>query len=126
MKTMQKWTSVFFAMIMCFAMFAFSSCGGSKEKTYTAYEITVLYENGKPATDVYVQLCTIDETTGELGMCYQPAKVDAKGKIEYSPAGFPGAGVYEIHVLDANYQAVEVEGETITKAVYGAYTVTIK
>ena len=125
MNTMKKLASVFFAVIMCFAMFAFTSCG-DKEKTYTAYEFTVVYENGDPATDISVQLCTIDEATGALGSCFQPVKADANGKVVYSPAGFPGAGVYEIHLLDASYQAVEFEGETKTTSTFASFTLTIK
>lgn len=128
MNTMKKLASVFFAVIMCFAMFAFASCGGDKNEgtTYTAYEFTVVYENGDPAADISVQLCTIDEATGALGSCFQPVKADANGKVVYNPAGFPGAGVYEIHLLDASYQAVEFEGETKTTSTFASFTLTIK
>ena len=127
MKTLQKWTSVFFAVIMCFAMFAFTACGGNKEsgKTYTAYEFTLVYENGDPATDVSVQLCTINDD-GSLGMCYAPVKADANGKVTYKPAGFPGADVYEIHLLGADMLPKEFEGATKTTTKYEAFTLTIK
>ena len=126
MTTMKKLASVFFAVIMCFATFAFASCGKDKNenKTYTAYEFTLVYEDGNPAKGYFVQLCTIDESTGELGMCYNPAEADANGKVIYTLA--PNAGVYEIHLLNASYQAVEFEGEKTTAATYGAYTLTIK
>ena len=97
-----------------------------KAPSYTAYEFTLVYENGDPATDISVQLCTIDEATGALGSCFQPVKADANGKVVYSPAGFPGAGVYEIHLLDASYQAVEFEGETKTTSTFASFTLTIK
>ena len=125
MNTLKILASVFVAAMMCFAIFAFSSCGDKKEPL-TAYEFTLVYENGDPVTDLSVQLCTIDETTGELGMCYMPVAADANGKITYNPTGFPGAGVYEIHLLDGSMQAVEFEGETKTTAEYAAFTLTIK
>ena len=75
---------------------------------------------------ISVQLCTIDETTGTLGACFAPVKADANGKVVYNPAGFPGAGVYEIHLLNASYQAVEFEGETKTTTTFAAFTLTIK
>ena len=98
------------------------SSNNSKDKTpsYTAYEFTLVYENGDPATDVSVQLCI------GADMCFQPVKADSNGKVVYNPAGFPGADVYEIHLLNASYQAVEFEGATTTTATYGAYTLTIK
>ena len=125
MKTLKKFASIFMAAMMCFAMFVFASCGDKKE-TYTAYEFTLVYENGEPAKDISVQLCTIDKTTGELGMCYMPVAADENGKVTYNPNGFPGAGVYEIHLLDSAMQAVEFEGETKTTAEYAAFTLTIK
>lgn len=121
MKTMKKLASVFFAVIMCFAMFAFTSCG-DKEKTYTAYEFTLIYEDGNPAEGYSVQLCTIDEA----GMCFQPVKANAEGKVTYTPSGFPGAGVYEIHILDSKSARVEFEGEAKTADTFDAYTLTIK
>ena len=53
MKTLKKLSSVLMAVMMCFAMFVFASCGGDKNKTepLTAYEFTLVYENGKPVYD---------------------------------------------------------------------------
>ena len=129
MKTLKKLANVFLAAMMCFAMFAFASCGGDKNKSTppTAYEFTIVYENGGPATGVYVQLCTIDEKTGELGMCYAPVYADSnsKGKVTYNPNGFPGVGVYEIHLLGNDMQPLNFEGESMTKAKYERFTLTI-
>lgn len=135
-KSSKKWQAIsigiLVAIIGVIALLVGLSAGGNNKEPaptrnpYTAYEFTLVYENGDPATDISVQLCTIDETTGELGMCYMPVAADANGKLTYNPNGFPGAGVYEIHLLDSAMQAVEFEGETLTKAEYAAFTLTIK
>lgn len=93
----------------------------SEQPTYTAYEFTVIGADGKPATGVSIQLCDISNAT----VCYMPVAVDANGKAIYTPMGFPGEGVYEIHILKGSEQ-VEFDGPTQTTNEYGAITLTLK
>lgn len=118
MNTLKKLASVFMATLLCFTLFSFVGCGG-KGETYTAYEFTVQYEDGSAASGVQVQLCAIEN--GAVTTCYAPVATDEAGKAVYNPQGFPGAGLYEVHVL--NYEVVS-EDETPTK--YSAMTIVIR
>lgn len=129
MKKIKKFAAICLATICCFAVGAcLTACGGkgdnsvsSEQPTYTAYEFTVIGADGKPATGVSIQLCDISNAT----VCYMPVAVDANGKAIYTPMGFPGEGVYEIHILKGSEQ-VEFDGPTQTTNEYGAITLTLK
>ncbi len=100
----------------------------STEETPTdAYVFIVQNADGSAAKNVSVQLCTYKAGTTELDACYAPVPVDAQGKCVYDPiGGYPGAGVYEIHLLDDMSEAVEFEGPAQTTAEFGTFTLILK
>lgn len=94
----------------------------SQETPATVYTFIILNSDGTPATNVQVQLCVL----GNSAACYMPISADANGVVEYNPAGFPGEGEYEIHLLDANYAPLEFNGPVSTPTIYSTITLTLK
>lgn len=130
MKKFKKLATLGLALMLSFGFGAMaSSCFGDgsesssstseASKTYTAYEFVVKNADGSAATG-YVQLCIGTNT------CYNPVAVDAEGKVTYNPDSFPGAGVYDIHFLNASYAQVSFDGPSQTAATYGEYVLTLK
>ena len=105
-----------------------SACGGdngngtSSEQTENAYIFTVLNADGTAAVGVNVQLCAL----GNASVCYMPVATDANGKANYAPMGFPGAGEYEIHLLDEYNHPLEFDGPVSTPTIYSEITLTLK
>ncbi len=150
MKKIAKLASIILAAFLSFGVLAFTACGGkdnSESNTPTessvstgtnsstpsnsseessggvvelgSYEITVLNADGSAAKDVFVQLCIYEN--GSLGACLMPVAVGVNGKVSYTAE----EKTYEIHVLNASYQPLELEEHVITEAAYGSYTVTL-
>lgn len=80
------------------------------------YYFKVINADGTPAKDVKVQLCV------GLDLCYTPVAVDANGDVYYAPNGFPGAGVYDVHVLGGEWgdEQMSFDGVTQTPDAYPA------
>lgn len=133
MKKFGKLASLCLALMFAFGLGAFASCtnGGdssassSESETLTAYKFIVLNADNSAAQNVYVQLCAYQDN-GELGTCYAPVAVDENGIVSANPAGLPGAGVYQIHLLNSAYEALEFNGLTDTPAEYSEITLTLK
>lgn len=133
MKLFKKLAGLCLALTFCAGLCAVASCGGSKDKgddstpttseqpgEATSYTVIVLNADGTPAADARVQFCKV-ELDGTLGACYSPVTTDANGMCEYKDVmGFPGEGVYEIHVIGKTLKDV-----VRTEAAFGAYTVTL-
>ncbi|MBE7101084.1 MAG: hypothetical protein E7364_05680 [Clostridiales bacterium] len=135
MKLFKKLAGLCLALTFCAGLCAVASCGGSKDKDTdkdstpvtseqpgeaTCYTVTVLNADGTPAADARVQFCKV-ESDGTLGACYSPVTTDANGMCEYKDVmGFPGEGVYEIHVIGKTLKDV-----VRTEAAFGEYTVTL-
>ena len=135
MKLIKKIATVCMAVMFAFGLGTFTACkdtgsssessGSGASETLTAYKFIVLNADETPAQNVSVQLCAYKED-GSLGACYQPVAVDANGIADKNPAGLPGAGVYQIHILDASSNPVEFDGATDTPAEYSEITLTLK
>lgn len=132
MKLFKKLAGLCLALTFCAGLCAVASCGGSKDKgddstpttseqpgVVTNYTVIVLNADGTPAADAKVQFCKV-ESDGTLGACYSPVSTDANGMCAYAPMGFPGEGLYEIHVIGAELASV-----VRTEATFGVYTVTL-
>lgn len=132
MKLFKKLAGLCLALTFCAGLCAVASCGGSKDKgndstpttseqpgVVTNYTVIVLNADGTPAADARVQFCKV-ESDGTLGACYSPVSTDANGMCAYAPMGFPGEGLYEIHVIGAELASV-----VRTEATFGEYTVTL-
>ena len=132
MKLFKKLAGLCLALTFCAGLCAVASCGGSKDKgddstpttseqpgVVTNYTVIVLNADGTPAADARVQFCKV-ESDGTLGACYSPVTTDANGMCAYAPMGFPGEGLYEIHVIGAELASV-----VRTEATFGVYTVTL-
>ena len=125
MKKFAKLASIILAAFLSFGILALTACGGkdnsesSAPAESSAYEITVLNADGTAASGVSVQLCIYED--GKLGACLMPQAVGANGKVSYTAE----KNTYEIHVLDASYQPLELEEHVVTEAEYGSYTVTL-
>ena len=132
MKLFKKLAGLCLALTFCAGLCAVASCGGSKDKgndstpttseqpgEATSYTVIVLNADGTPAADARVQFCKV-ESNGTLGACYSPVSTDANGMCAYAPMGFPGEGLYEIHVIGAELASV-----VRTEATFGVYTVTL-
>ncbi len=131
MKKFAKLASIILAAFLSFGILALTACGGkdnsessapaesSATTEASAYEITVLNADGTAASGVSVQLCIYED--GKLGACLMPQAVGANGKASYTAE----KNTYEIHVLDASYQPLELKEHVVTEAEYGEYTVTL-
>lgn len=112
MKLFKKLAILCATISLCVGFSAFAACGGSKNNsapTYTindvvpapssdaGYYFKIVNADGTPAKDVKIQLCKGTE------MCFEPIALDASGNALYNPNGFPGAGVYDIHVLGGEW-----------------------
>ncbi len=139
MSKIKKIISILASAVLCFATFAFVACGGGDDSSTPASPNTESSDTGSNEEldcyvfnivnaegVVYVQLCEYAADGVTLGTCYMPVQADENGKVEYTAMGFPGAGVYEIHLLDESYQAIAFE-ETNKKtpATYSEITLTI-
>ena len=129
MKLFKKIAMVTMALMLSFGTGAMiSACGGdngngtSSEQTENAYIFTVLNADGTAAVGVNVQLCAL----GNASVCYMPVATDANGKANYAPMGFPGAGEYEIHLLDEYNHPLEFDGPVSTPTIYSEITLTLK
>lgn len=132
MKLFKKLAGLCLALTFCAGLCAVASCGGSKDKNNDSapvtseqpgvvsnYTVIVLNADGTPATGVKVQFCIIEN--GETQACYGAVSTDENGICEYKDVmGFPGEGVYEIHVIGKTLKDV-----VKTEATFGAYTVTL-
>ena len=131
MKKFKKLAAICMAISFCVGVGAFAaSCGGasnnsaaqsSSEDTQTAtgYLFKVVKADGSAADSSYaVQLCK------GLELCYNPCFLGADGQATYNSTtvqGFPGEGVYDIHVLGGDFMDnVEFDGPTQTPANYSS------
>ena len=132
MKTFKKIAALCMAISLCAGVGAFAACGGdtgtgsasessnpvsAETQTATGYLFKVVNADGTPADASYaVQLCK------GLEVCYNPAFLNAEGQATYNAttvAGFPGEGVFDIHVLGGEFMdSVEFDGPTQTPATY--------
>lgn len=130
MKIFKKLATLALALTLCAGIGAFAACdntsgsGNSSSSSSNvetgAYKFKILNKDGSAAVGYSVQLCILNDA-GEQTACYAPAVVDEKGQVSYSAdtvPGFPGAGNYNIHVLDSNNQQVEFEGLEKTPTAY--------
>ncbi len=109
MKLFKKLAVLCMALTLCVGVGAtMTACGGgngdgtSSEAPFTnGYRFRVVNQDGSPATGYQVQICI----AGNASACLAPAKVDANGYVNYVVEDKTQA--YEIHLLDANYEAVE-------------------
>ena len=102
-----------------------NSSTSENEKTYTCYEFVVVTADGTKVGEGYsVQLCIVDEN-GDLGSCLRPVEV-VNGVCVYNISNIAAPGVYEAHVLDEEYNTVELK-ETVRTApdAFGEYTLTL-
>ncbi len=131
MKIFKKLAVLSMALLFAFGLGAMTACDGGDTsssasnseagKTYTCYEFTVLDKDGNKVADgaYQVQLCNVN-ADGSLGSCLMPIAV-ASGVCEYTAV--TEAGIYEAHVLDANFATVELKEVVRTSAdAFGAYT----
>ena len=125
MKIFKKIAALCMAISLCVGVGALTaSCGGSSDSssseqttTATGYLFKVVNADGTAADTTYaVQLCKGDE------MCFNPCFLDENGQANYNATtvtGFPGAGVYDIHVLGGEFMDnVEFDGAKQTPASY--------
>ena len=125
MKLFKRLAMMAMTLGFCFCAGAtVAACGGNEQTTSaTAYVFIILNEDGSAAEGVNVQLCVL----GNAAACYMPIAADANGKVIYTPAGFPGKGEYEIHLLSADYStSLEFNGPVSTPTVYSTITLTLK
>ena len=145
MKKFTKLATLSMALLLALGMGALTACNNdsdnsssvdsSSEQTssvedsstegttnYTAYEFTVKKADGSNADGYMIQLCILNEA-GEQVKCFNPQPV-ANGKCVYTNAD--EAAVYAVHVLDGNYDPVELAEEVNTEAEFGAYEITLK
>ena len=150
MSKIKKLISILASAVLCFATFALVACNGdessstpvntessdtgssdtgssdpgSEDEELNGYLFTVNNADGTAASNVFVQLCTIN-ADGSLGSCFMPIMVN-NGTVEYTFDGFT-AGVYEIHLLASDCQTPLEYEETNKKtpASYSEITLTI-
>ena len=140
MKAFKKLATLSMAVLMACGVSAFAACnnGGDNstdnsvssttsetEKTYTCYEFVVVNADGTKVGEGYsVQLCIV-EANGETGSCLRPVEV-VNGVCVYNISNITAPGVYEAHVLDEEYNTVELK-ETVRTApdAFGEYTLTL-
>ena len=125
MKLFKKLATLTMALGFCFGAGAtVAACGGNEQTTSAiAYEFIILNADGSAAEGVNVQLCVL----GNAATCYMPIAADAHGKVIYTPAGFPGKGEYEIHLLSADYStSLEFDGPVSTPTIYSTIILTLK
>ena len=133
MKVFKKLATLSMAVLMAFGVSVFAGCNGNKgestaseqTKTYTCYEFVVLNADGTKVGEGYsVQLCIVEEN-GETGSCLRPIAV-TDGVCVYNMQNITAPGVYEAHVLDEEYNSVELK-ETVRTApdAFGEYTLTL-
>ena len=133
---MQKLITFLTAVILSLSAIAFASCqnpGDSASnsagtsasdsvsdtpETATAYEFTVVDENGAPIVNVGVQLCLGEE------FCLQPVYTDANGKATVTPPN--GEDIYDIHLQDLSDEYTFDNDAHKTPATYGEVTVTVQ
>ena len=143
MKTFKTLAIFATALTLALSFGTFAACGGDKDNSSSnsssptesstietnenVYTFIVKNADGIAAQNVSVQLCTYKADGVTIDACYAPVAVDANGISVYEPqGGFPGAGIYEIHLLDDMNNAIEFDGPTQTTAEYGEITLTLK
>ena len=122
MKTLKKWMAILVATVLSLGICVLATaCKGNEDDkgNATAYTFQILDANGNGAEGYSIQLCA------KTGTCYAPAKADASGNVTYNAAGFPGEGVYDIHVLDLNNKPIAFEGANETPANYNSNVIVI-
>ena len=142
MKKFTKLAALSMSLLLAIGMCTLTACGddktseSSKEtsstsvsseetKEYTCYEFTVKKADGTNADGYQVQLCIVN-ADGSLGACLQPIAI-ASGVCVYNAQTITAPGKYEVHVLDANYQTVEITEHVVTsETAFGAYEITLK
>ena len=142
MKILKKIAALCMAISLCVCVGVFAaSCGGAGDssatqsseapQTATGYLFKIVDKDGNAVTSytcevagetvtnpIQVQLC--QGTT----MCFMPVALDDNGQAIYNATtamGFPGAGVYDIHILgggEFGTDNLEFEGATQTPANY--------
>ena len=127
MKALKKIAGICLALTLCFGIGALTACNDNAGNTSSitseqptgasGYKFKVLNADGTPAVGYQVQLCILN-SKGEQTACYMPIAVGENGQVTYAPQGFPGAGTYNIHVLDAKNAQVEFEGAEKTPTEY--------
>ena len=136
MKVFKKVATLTMALLFACGLGAFAACDNSGDsitsdvsttseasKEYTAYEFVVLNADGTKAADGYqVQLCNVN-ADGSLGSCLQPIAI-ANGVCVYT--NVTEKGVYEAHVLNADFETVALKETVRTSAdAFGEYTLTL-
>jgi hypothetical protein len=133
MKLSKKILSLCMAAALCFGVGALTACGGnggssesssSNEQSASGYLFKVVTADGQaPEVGVYqIQLCKGVES------CFMPIALDENGTAMINESvivGFPGAGVYDIHILgpelnEDGFPYAEYEGATVTPASYSS------
>ena len=132
MKAFKKLATLSMALLFAFGLSALTACGGddssvssttsttsAENKTYTHYEFTLLDKDGNKVESGYmVQLCTAN-----MSNCYNPVAI-ANGVCVYT--NVTEKGVYEAHVLNADFETVALKETVRTSAdAFGEYTLTL-
>lgn len=133
MKIFKKIAALCMAISLCVGVGALAtSCGGGdndasssqQQNETTGYLFKVVNADGSAASDVYVQLCD-----GVSGICYGNVAVDETGSVLYNSTtakDFPGAGVYDIHVLGGEFMDdFPFDGPTATPEAYSTETIVL-
>lgn len=134
--TMKKLITFLTAVILSLSAIAFVACQAPTEsagnsagtsasdsvndtpETATAYEFTVVDENGAPIVNVGVQLCLGEDS------CLHPVFTDANGKATVTPPN--GENTYDIHLLGLSSDYTFDNDAHKTPATYGEVTVTVQ
>ena len=126
MKVFKKVATLAMALLFACGLGVFAACDNSGDsivsdnsttsetsKDYTAYQFVVLNADGTKAADGYqVQLCNVNED-GSLGSCLQPIAI-ANGVCVYT--NVTEKGIYEAHVLNADFETVALKETVRTSA----------
>ena len=119
MKFFKKLATLSMALTFVLGLGALTACkGNDSTATYTNYEFIVLDAEGNKVNDGFVQLCTADGS-----QCFNPIAI-TNGECVYTAVPNNTLGEYDVHVLNANYETLELKEAVLTSATaFGEYTI---
>ena len=81
MKKFFKCSTIVLTLALCLGIAAFATGCGEKDENATDYTIKLVYEDGSAYTDTNteVQICVMNNDSGEIVNCTLPKKIDANG-----------------------------------------------
>lgn len=142
MKLFKRLAGACLALTLCCGMAGMAACGdkggnnnsstsssnassdaGSNVGQANAYNFEVYTAENEPAVGYYVQMCTTDTPA----ICYQPVAIGADGKVSISQnnAFCPAEAVYEVHILNSEYEPVDTTETVYTPANFSAEYIVI-